>query len=263
MSKIDEHFIKAIEDNFCGYFSRAEFLNSSTVSLLASHDLPVALLNFKGNFISSSVFYNESVYLSCIPTILPTDGDNLLLLKAFSAFFLNDALVHMIETKGYFDLKLLHTKRTVNQTIEHLFYHSSILNDIELYHNPYNHNFYYSYTKKMVLDNSNRFRPVLFLDISLKQKNYSIILSPELNKAANSSTFSGNNADRYSLTFESLFENGVELDDLKNVVDSEWSYDIFFYYIDAVLKNRRLVDTIFDSCSNYEDMMNLVEMNLI
>lgn len=263
MPKIDENILKAIEHNFQGYFSRAEFLNSSNVALLDSGDIPVALLHFKGNFILSSVFYDESVYLLCIPTMIPTEDENILLAKGFAAFCLNDALVHMIETRGHFDLKRLHTIYTVRQENNHLFYNFSILNDIELYHNPYNHNFYYSYTKKMVLDNSNKFRPVLFLDISLKQKNYSIILSPELSKAANPSTFSGNNADRYFLTFEELFEDGVALDDLKNVVDLEWSYDIFFYYIDAVLKNRRLVDTIFNSCSNYEDMMNLVEVNLI
>lgn len=263
MSKIDEYFLKALEHNFQGHFSRAEFLNSSTALLLDGHDLPLALLNFKGNFISSAVFYDDSVYLSCIPMISPTKNENILLSDAFSSFCLNDALVHMIKTRGHFDLKRQHTQHNVNQKIEHLFYNSSNLIEIELYHEPYKHNFYYSYTKKMVLDKANKFRPILSLDMSLKQKNYSILLSPELSKAANPSTFSGNNTDRYSLTFEELFDNGVELDDLKNAVDSEWSYDIFFYYIDAVLKNRPLVDTIFDSCSNYEDMMNLVEMNLV
>lgn len=263
MPDINQKFLDAIAKTFDGYFSTSELLNSSTISLKDNKQDPVALLNFNGNFLSRSVFYNEAVYLACMPDIMYTREENKLLKKAFSSFCLNAALVHMIKTKGDFDLKTIHRRVINNQHVEHMFYNSFTLSEIELYHDPKKHNFYYSYDKRMVLDNSNIFHPVLVLDISLKQKTYSILLSPELNKAANISTFSGNNADRYFLTFEQLFHDGVEINDLKRSIDSHWTYDIFFYYLDNILKDRQLVESIFDSCSNYADMMKLVEMNRI
>jgi hypothetical protein len=263
MSNINQTFLDAVSKTFDGHFVSAIFLNSSTLSLTRQNNEPVALLNFQGNVLSRSVFYNEDIYLSCIPDIMYTREENKLLKKAFSSFCLNDALVHMIKTKGDFDLKSIHRVITVNQRVEHMFYNSCTLSDIDLYHSPKRHNFYYSYDKRMVLDNAGKFHPILVLDISLKQKTYSILLSPELNKAANISTFSGNNADRCLLTFEQLFDNGVEINDLKTSIDSHWTYDIFFYYIDILLNDRKLVESIFDSCSNYADMMNLVEMNRI
>lgn len=264
MPDINQKFLDAIATTFDGYFSTSELLNSSTISLKDNKQDPVALLNFNGNFLARSVFYSEDVYRACIPDIMYTQEENKLLKKAYSSFCLNDALVHMIKTKGDFNLKtILYKIVNLNQQTEHMFYNASTLSDIELHHSPKRHNFYYSYDKRMVLDNAGKFHPVLVLDISLKQKNYSILLSPELNKTANISTFTGNNASRYILTFEQLFDDGLEIEDLKNAIDPDWTYDIFFYYIDNLLKNRPLVESIFDSCSNYEDMMKLVDMNLI
>ena len=261
MPDINQKFLDAIATTFDGYFSTSELLNSSTISLKDNKQNPVALLNFNGNFLARSVFYSEDVYLACMPDIMYTQEENKLLKKAYSSFCLNDALVHMIKTKGDFNLKtILYKIVNLNQQTEHMFYNASTLSDIDLYHSPSRHNFYYSYDKRMVLDNAGKFHPVLVLDVYLKQQTYSIFLSPELNKTANVSTFTGNNASRYALTFEQLFEDGLKIKDLKTAIDPNWTYDIFFYYVDSLLKDRPLVDSIFDNCSNYKDMMNLVDM---
>lgn len=265
MKDINTAFIDAISKTFKGHFSKMKFLNGSSFYLLDDNENEVALLSFNGNILTQSVFYNEQIFNECLPAIMYTPSENKLLKKAFMAFCSNDALVHMIKTKGEFNLKTIYQQKTTsnpNVRKEYTFYNACTLSEIELLHSPIRHHFYYSYDKKMILGKDGLFHPVLFLTMSLKQKNYSILLSPELNKTANKSTFTGDGS-RNSLYFEEFFENGLKIRDLKYAVEADWSYDIFFYYIDCVLKDRPLVDSIFNSCSNYEDIMNLVEMHII
>lgn len=254
--------LEAIEKTFDGYFSRSSFLNSSTVILSNEQDEPVAIFQVNETFIVRSVFYNENIFNQCMPQIKHTKKENELLLKAYTSFCKNDALVHMIKTNGSFDIAEI-VPEPNSQKKEYVFYNSCLLTEIEFFHDVPRMAFYYSYDKHMLMDNKGVFHPVLLLSIYIKQKIYSIYLSPELNKAANFNTFTGNKSSAHSLRFEQLFEHGVEIVNLNQSIDPLWTYDIFFYYIDALLKNRPLVDSILDSFSTYEDAMNLIEMHLI
>lgn len=259
LTDVEVGLVTAVAKTFDGYFSRIHYLNGSTIRLVNEDNKQVALIGFQGNVISRVIFSDIDMFKERLPAIIHNADENSLLKEAFKSFCSNDMLVHMINTECKFiDLGGIYHH---NET-EYKFYNSSILIEMDIYRSAIKHHFYYSYDKKVILGKDGLFHAILVLNFSLKQKNYSIYLSPELRCSSNVDTLSGEPHRDY-MFFEDLFEKGLKIEELKYVIDSYWGNEIFFHYIDALLQNRPLVDSIFNSCSNYDEIMNLVEMNII